>query len=490
MIFIKIPMITLLALLLALLSTNAKSDPLERRNPYAIQNFVESERFVVYWGEGVIVSDAQDLLDILEFSWVRAIEEMGFEQPTTMQSYKLNVYVSGTGQVPYDDEQGGFAILDNQFHEAFILHKRALGRSDLYLGATHEFFHTIQSSYGLIRSDAMRGVGWLGEAMANWFVPMTWNDSEATAINALAQYAFYPQYSLDHVSPSDPKINDYLLSGHQYGTYLLFDHLSEKTADPDFVVKFLRYLKPLVQQTKDKDALQELAFFTEQNYGITLRELFASFVARNSEWDYSDRSIYLSALDRQRQSFPDQKIAATQTIIDNQWHDAPQNTLPHQWAANYVKFLPNGANIVEIGFEGNGEGDYGNPSDWQITAVISSGGTFEYITLPLENGKINSFEISVENADTLWLAISITSDVKNQIEQFAYRYQIALPGESQPSPNSSVTYESEIEVETTTLSSGGGPLNVFCLLIMFFLIRNNRTNTSCALTVSVNDKLN
>lgn len=469
-------LIKIIIALITLLSGNVLSDPLERRNPYQISNFVESERFVVYWGEGVVNTDAQELLDLLEYSWVRAIDDMGFEKPMTMHSYKLNVYISGTGQVPYDEVQGGLAILDNQLHEAFILHKGALGRSDLFLGATHEFFHTIQSSYGLIRSDAMRGVGWLVEAISNWSVPATWNEHEVTAINSLAQYAFYPQYSLDHINPSDPKINDYLLSGHQYGTYLIFNHLEEETGDPHFVLKFLEYLKPLVQQTKEKDALQELSNFIFDSYGLEFSEIFASFVARNSEWDYPSRDIYLSALAQQRQSFPDQKIAATQTVVDNQWHKAPQATLPHQWAANYIKFVPNGEDTVEIGFEGNTVSDHGIASNWQVTAVVSYGESFEYIPLPLEYGKIANFEIAINGATTLWLAISVTTEVKNLSEIHAYRYQFSHPGEAQASPNTRVIYQPENTDGVAVKDSGGGSLSLFLAIIglLRYSPRSNR----------------
>ncbi|WP_444995289.1 DUF6055 domain-containing protein [Aliikangiella sp. IMCC44359] len=457
--------------IIAFYSSIAASEPLERRNPYQIENFVESEKFVIYWGEGVLVSDAMSLLETLEYTWVRMIEEMNFERPLTMQNYKLNVYISGTGQVPYNDEQGGLAILDKQEHEAFILNKEALGKEKVFLGATHEFFHTIQSSYGLIRSDAMRGIGWLGEALANWSVPIVWEEHETLAVNALAQYAFYPQYSLDHISPSRAGDDYYLLSGHQYGTYLLFDHLIEKTGDPNFVRRFMEHLKPLAMQTEQKDALEELEVFTLNNYGLQLKALFASFIARNSEWDYPAQNTYHAALAEQRKHFPDEKVAHTLYKLDNQWHSAPQKTLPRRWAANYIKLQLNEINELEVGFEGNIEGSNGNASDWKVTLVISRADGFEYIPLTLQDGKIAGFSVSTNSANTVWLAISVTSESKNVNEEFAYRYQLAQPGKSQPSPNSVVTYQPKVEPQTPTGSSGGGSMSFYFLLLIFYMCR-------------------
>ena len=468
----------IIILLMTTFSQLQAAEPLSRRNPYSITNFVESEHFAVYWGEGVTNSSAQELLDILETAWRRLIGDLGFERPITTQSYKLNIYISGTGGVPYDDEQGGFAILDDQLHEAFILNKNALDNSEMFLGATHEFFHTIQSSYGLIRSDAMRGVGWLGEALANWSVPATWLEADTTARNALAQYAFYPQYSLDHINPYKEGENYYLLSGHQYGTYIFFDHLTEKTNDPDFVLNFLEYLKPVVAATKNKDALTELRLFVELNYGLALDKLFASFIARNTNWDYPQGIIYRSALDRQRRNFPDERIAQSIWIVDNQWHEGPQETLPRRWAANYIKLnISNSAELedIELAFEGNTLGSFDNESDWQVTAVVIRNGLSDYFELDLQEGKIENALIPVVDADSVWLAISVTNQTRTTEERFAYRYQFATPGFSQSSPETPVQYvydapiDAPIKKENST--SGGGSVNLILLALVLFCRR-------------------
>ena len=447
------------------------AENLERRNPYNLSNFVESEHFVVYWGEGIEQFSAVELLDTLEHAWVRLIIDLRFERPITTQEFKLNIYISGTGQVPYNDKQGGFAILDNQLHEAFILNKNVLNRPDLFLGATHEFFHTIQSSYGLIRSDAMVGVGWLGEALSNWSVPATWLEIETTAQNSLAQYAFYPQYSLDHINPSQAGDEYYLLSGHQYGTYIFFEYLVKVTNDPDFVLNFLQYLKPIVAQSNNENALDQLMLFVDLNYGLSLKSLFAFFIAKNAEWDYPDKDIYTEVLAIQRQSFKDEHIAQTVEVIDNQWHEAPQKTLPRRWAANYIKLnqITNGS--LEIGFEGNHLGDEGSAAEWRVNVVISRDGNNEYIELPLQDGKIGSYKIPSSNASAVWLAIAITSETKSLKQRFAYRYQFSHTGQTQASPTTQVIYESEKITNKEEVNSDGGSMSFLLIFIFLCLFR-------------------
>jgi len=78
-------------------------DPLEVRNPHNLANFVESEHFVFYWGEGIASDSLTPAFETLEYAWQVLIEQRGFKRPPTSEQYKFNVYISGTGQPVVDD---------------------------------------------------------------------------------------------------------------------------------------------------------------------------------------------------------------------------------------------------------------------------------------------------------------------------------------------------------------------------------------------------
>lgn len=442
------------------------STELIKRNPYSIDNSVESEHFVIYWGSGIDESKLQLVLDNFEHSWDVLIEQKGFENPPTTDVYKLNVYLSGTGQPVWDDVTGGFAILDPQGHEAIILNKNVLTDDNaLIIGPTHEFFHTIQSAYGLIYSDAMLRISWLVESTANWSFGVVWPDSDAIVRNSLSSFAFYPQYAIDQ-DEFDSSLPEFdLLAGHHYGSYILFEHLAEVTQDEDIVKRYFEYLAPIVSETKNKHALVELREFTLLTYGLSFEDLFFSFAERNTRWEYPNQSDILAAFNDWRSSHTDEHIAQNHVTIDNQWHDSPSDKLPRRLAANYIRLGHPDVDQLEVGFAGSSHGTQGGIATWRVSVVTERDDGISYTELPLQASKIEKQLVSISGANAIWLAIMVTSDSQNLHDKFAYRYQFALPGQSQNLPST------PIEVDETPANSQSGSLGFFIIGVVFLLGR-------------------
>ncbi|MCO7226576.1 DUF6055 domain-containing protein [Pleionea sp. CnH1-48] len=424
---------------------------LTERNPYNLENSVSSEHFVIYWQEGVDAAQVEPLLDILEHSWESLVIEQGYERPITMQNYKLNVYLSGTGsRVPYNHVLGGYAILDRRGHEAFVMHKDIVPLPDnLIFVLPHEFFHTIQSSYGLIRSDAMVYISWLTEATASWAVGLTDAGAQSVAEHVLAQYAFYPHYTLYHESPTKEGSGYDLLRGHHYGAYLFFVHLTELTGDQNFVRHFLEYLKTIARPNHTPNAVKELDRYLIDTHNITLSSAFAAFSARNALWDYPDQSVYVEVLASRSTNHRNEHIARRHAQPENRWHSAPVATLPRRFGSNYIELAkPSQGNLL-ISFQGASHGSLNASSEWHVSVVTTTNGIASYTQLPLQNGRLDEFSVAVAGADKVMLAIAVTTAIDDHSsldETFLYQYKFAYPDQQEP-------------------ASGGGAVSTLLLLL-------------------------
>lgn len=463
-----------LFIVMSFMTSPVLADDLIARNPYNIVNHVESEHFVVYWGEGISASDVQPLLDYLEVNWRFIIEEKKFERPPTTQIYKENIYISGTGQPLHDDELSAIQGLDVNGHEHIIMHKDSLfDQQRLEVTVVHEFFHTIQSAYKVPELSPRL---WVGEATATWAAFMSLPDSVVNlARNALTQYAFYPQYSLDVVLGSQPS-EYYLLEGHHYGAFIFFVHLTEYFNDQDLVLKLLEYVKNEISSRNNKQAIDLLDDFLLETYGGNLREAFHQFAARNAIWDYPEQQAYLAAIEIQDNGTNNEHTAAVKTTLESKWQTVDSKYLPHRWGASYVKLMPINQQSLEVGFEGNSLGSSGSQANWQVSIVIENQNGYEYIELPLSDNKLNSYTIETTGDEKIWLAASVSSAVINYNEAFAYRYQFAESGKSEPSPNSEVEYVVEIPKPIESGGGSGGSLNFIFLWFCGLLILRDKLN--------------
>jgi hypothetical protein len=453
---------------MCLFSAHINAEDLLFRNPYNINSYVESEHFAVLWGEGLTESDVQSLLDLYEKNWDFIIEEKKFERPKTTNKYKENIYISGTGQPLLDDEPAAIQGLDKEGHEHIIMHKNLLkDQQFLHTIVAHEFFHSIQNTYNIPELSPRL---WLGEATASWVMFMSFPDDIAhLAKNILAQYAFYPQYSLDVVITQSTQ---YLLGGHHYGSYIFFQHLIDYFNDEDLIIKLFNYVKSEVANRENKLTLVILNDFLLLTYGEPLRPVFHKFAERNAIWDYPEKNIYLEALNIKQQNYTNEHTAELITSVPNSWKIPSSKFFPHRWGTSYIKLTNLTSDTLDIGFEGNALGNEASTANWQASIVGVLNGTPKYIELILNDNKINNFRLSSLEADEVWLAISVSSEGNRYDEVFAYRYQFAEVNSSEPSPQHAIAYEPTIKPIPTKLnpSSGGSVwlLLWFCCLMNLF----------------------
>jgi hypothetical protein len=404
------------------------------RNPYSINNYIKSEHFAVLWGEGLIREKIEFLLEILEEEH-RFFLQMGFLEPPTMANYKFNVYISGTGQVPEDQVLGGLTGRDYQGQERFIMYKDILNNEDALKQVTaHEYFHGIQYAYDVDRA-VYPSIPWLGESSAVWASSKAWPSNVLNTLNALPSYAFYPQYPIDDYSLNGSG-DMFLLSGHHFGSYLFFDHLGDTYNDDGFVKKFFLYIKSNLNSISSENVFEILKLYVSEIYFDDLSSTFHSFSVRNISWSDYDQNT--NVYEKAMQEFPNalnQRIAAEHTVVDNLWHEVSKEKLPRRWGSNSIKLSNVPTDNLEIGFEGNPSGCFGNQSLWSASVVFINESLSTNVPLELINNKINKFQINTNGAKEVWLVVSNTPESANNNEVFGYRYQFAEIGLSEESPN-------------------------------------------------------
>ena len=109
-------------------------------------NTLSSDNFIVRWGSGISQSQAQNILDSFEYSWDIEVNQLGYEIPTSADTYLFNVYIGDSGGgTPGGYGAAGYFTGDNQGYPMIVIAKQTVIDQD-YMDFTiaHEFFHALQ----------------------------------------------------------------------------------------------------------------------------------------------------------------------------------------------------------------------------------------------------------------------------------------------------------------------------------------------------------
>jgi len=331
--------------------------------------------------------------------------------------------------------------------------------NDLKLGLTHEFFHAIQYGY---ESHKLNPSPWLVESTAAWAPQEVFPEITLhLADQALGQYAFYPHYPLDYIGKEG--VDEYLLQGHQYGTFIFFQHASLVLNDNDFVLKLHQFIEELTSND-NLSAISALSSFVREEYGVELADLYHSFVARNAVWDYPHQSEIQTALSQRSIGNNNYHIANELSALDRGWLESKNLEPLYRWGGQYIKLGPLAETNIELSFQGSATGNLQSEAKWQLSAVVDSSSGIEYIELPLVGNTIEAQAITIAEGATVWLAISVTSNGKSNKELYPYRYQLAKNGESQAIPSTSLV----VEIPLINDAKSGGTFYGFSLWILIF----------------------
>lgn len=303
----------------------------QTRDPYELPQSMESEHFVLRWGEAVELEHAERTLDELEYAWQIEVEELGFPEPAEALDWKLNVYVAESwSTAPKDRGARGYYARDEEGHPMLVLSADTVADLEGNRGFTtaHELNHLLQDGVdGPYDYGTGEPAAWLWEATATW-VDLHVHGSDSQAVDYAFGWTFFPDLPLDDFQyPDGIALEPY----HAYGAFLFLEHL-ELEQGPESVVA-------LWTEAQDPDAV---AVLREQQ---ELDELWASFVLRGASLDFPMGEDYLAAHLELAERFPGQD-RREEPLLEGGWEDWELPALSsrhHVWR---------GEGDLRVGFEG------------------------------------------------------------------------------------------------------------------------------------------
>ncbi len=395
----------------------------QTRDLYDLPNSVESENFIVRWGDSgsVSQSNCEELLEIMETGWEYEVGVMEMPQPTTTETYKLNVYVGDTGG-PSASGAAGYFSGDQEGYPMIVINKEYLPYREYVEGtAVHEFFHATQWATGAYADYGYGVSSWYWEATACWVEAEVWPDNPIYAIQ-LFGFAFIPHYALNFFDyPDTGALQEY----HQYGAFIFPRYISEIAADWTVV------RDAWTEGLPSGDVLDELEDQLEER-GLELRSVWSDFIAHNATWDYEDGFYYEYFLDYYGDYMDDESIVnSLEGAGSQEWIEAG-DPLPMRLGSNTILLEDADSGYLNVDFEGDVEGDEGDDAWWTVRLVIEDGNQVSYDEVPLKD-TVGSLRTELPSGtDNVYLVVGASTDRSNLDEEFGYRYRMWVGDPIQP----------------------------------------------------------
>jgi uncharacterized protein (TIGR03382 family) len=387
------------------------------RDAYGVPNSWSSERFVVRWGNGENIeqADVEELAAQFEYAWDKEVDEMQHPAPLTTETYRFNVYIGDTGDgTPDGYGAGGYYNLDREGYPMIVIPYDSFRDLNYVETVTpHEFYHAIQDATG---SYSYSGEGaWYWEATAVWIEPYV-NQGElsyADFLPGVALLSYLPIHFFDY--PDRGQLQEY----HQYGAFIFPRYLSEQVLDWTAIRD--SWVEP--QGTTPLSSLwNQLA-----EAGLEPEEVFGDFTAHNAAWDYEDGNYYARVVDQYAGWYGfGQEVDILPGGGTGDFIEAPEDTRPESLGYNVVAYRnpPAGPILVELGLDL--VGDRGSEGAWEVRVVVE-GETIEYSRLDVVDGLASWSGELAGTEETLYLVVAEIGQRTKEGETFGWRYKVTHP---------------------------------------------------------------
>ncbi|MCB9781071.1 MAG: hypothetical protein H6742_21050 [Alphaproteobacteria bacterium] len=317
------------------------------------ENSKDSEHFVVYYENADDGSKADQLLESLEYSWSKEIDELGWKAPLGTDDYKLRFLIENRNYA------GAYTTVDFCGGVGYMPYM-VTGRGSFQGGswyktmAAHEFNHSSQFGYGF----AHEFFWW--EATATWVEEHVYPDNNDWADMYWA-FSEYPYIGLNASSQSDQDIFYHMYAMGIFGTYL-----DEYVGGHD-----------LVQDTwelVDGDRGQYNMWLPDavEEVGVDFDEAWAGFLATTAFMDFREaRYFYDVKTDNKVSSLPGSGSSS--------------NNAPQSLGVSFSKFSSSAGGAgkyLQVDFTGD------SGVDWIAVLVTGSGNSVnEYATFDIAAGE-------------------------------------------------------------------------------------------------------
>ena len=384
-------------------------------------NTLASDNFIVRWGSGISQSQAQDLLDSFEYSWDIEVNQLGYDTPSTADTYLFNIYIGDSGGgTPGGYGAAGYFTGDNQGYPMIVIAKQTVLDQD-YMDFTiaHEFFHALQGRTNRYDYDEYGPGAWYWEATANWVESEVYPGSSGNA-GFLIGYTFFPHYPVNFFDyPDQGTLQEY----HQYGAFIFPQHLTDIEADSNLI-------RSSWQDTSTESDPMEVLDTYLSSFGTTIEETWLHHIARMTVMDYAQGDIYEEYLGYYS-SYPESDNRYADTVMQEGsmgWRSAPNGTKPQRFGHNTIIARGLTESAMTFAVRGEDTGSQGSSATFgaTVTKVRSGNVTYHPLSFSGNNGEVTLTD--VRSGDKHYLSIGVWTDAwdPNRVysETFDYEYNI------------------------------------------------------------------
>ena len=237
-------------------------------------NKLDGEYFSVQWNDGVVSeSKAEDFLEVLEYSYEREVDELGWQRPTKMNQYLMLAYIqSGGGSGAYTTIFTSGSCSGMPY---IVAYASGFSSGNWYRSmAAHEFNHASQFSYDYAFEF------WWWEATATYIEEDIYPaDNWWSAY--IGGYSDNPWLAMNVSSQSN-----YTEFNHMYGMAVLGFYIDKYVGGHDLVIDMWEWAENRsgYYSYGPDDALDSL--------GYDWDTLYDDFVTRNTVMEYDDQMYF------------------------------------------------------------------------------------------------------------------------------------------------------------------------------------------------------
>ncbi len=417
-------------------------------------NELLSTNFVVRWGdEGDIdPADVQVLLDALESAWVELIDVQGHPIPSGSDTYRYNVYISGTGDNTPDamgSHTSGYFTLDDAGWPMLVISTFAFEDTDQasVVGA-HELYHAIQHATERFSSggDAV----WFIEASAVWASSTVFPEFAHWYSDVAFGYIYLTRFPLNFYHEPD-RLG--AVEVYAYGAHLFLVHVSELYADRTVIRDVWTAPDP------ERDPIAMLQRLLDER-GMSFDDAFLDHAAHMATLDVPNRDAYVAWLEELSGRFPQEasRIAAeVGPEGTGGWVPGPVDLEPYRYGFNAIRIDIGDANTLDVSIEGDADGSHRSEAVWGAKLVVEDGDTRTYVDVDF-SGNTGGATVDGLSGETVWLVVAPWSEQYRlyDVETFTYQYQVTL-STTAPSPDDSAAPTSD-----TAAADAPGPAKGGC----------------------------
>ena len=384
-------------------------------------NTLSSDNFIVRWGSGVSQSQAQSVLDSFEYSWDVEVNQLGYDQPSSTETYLFNIYIGDSGgNSPGGYGAAGYFTGDNQGYPMIVLAKQTL-TDEYYLDSTiaHEFFHALQGRTGRYDYDEYGAGAWYWEATANWVETEVYANEAGMAF-FLVGYTFFPHYPVNFFDyPDQGTLQEY----HQYGAFIFPLHLTEVEADSNLIRSSWQ------DNSSESDPMEVLSSYL-QPFGTNIEEAWLHHIARMTVMDYQMGDTYEEYLSYYNQ-YPESQDRYAATVTQNGtsgWKQGPSDTKPQRFGHNTIIARNLSDSAMTFAIRGENTGSAGSSAIYGGTVTRLRGGNTTYFPLTFSGVDGEVTITGIQSGDEHYLTVGVWTDEWNPnrvySETFDYEYNI------------------------------------------------------------------